>query len=119
MPGIDVNWVKCQGEVWCPLSTVNLDHVHFNTMNGVYVIWHAGSEPATVYVGKGFIRERLMSGKNDHNIQTFATLGLYVTWASVPPESIDGVVSYLSQRLQPKVRETYPDIVPIEVNLPW
>jgi hypothetical protein len=120
MPGIDVNWVKCQGEVWCPLSTVNLDHAHFDNMHGVYIIWHGGSSSATVYVGKGFIRDRIASHRTDPEIQAFAALGLYVTWASVPEGSIDGVVSYLEQRLLPKATEINPHAPPsIEINLPW
>ena len=58
---INVNWIKCQGDVWCPLSTVDLSHPHFVKMDGVYVIWHGGPKPTVVYVGKGQIKERLQA----------------------------------------------------------
>jgi hypothetical protein len=32
-----VNWMRCQGNQWCPLLTVDLDHEAFD-VGGVYVI---------------------------------------------------------------------------------
>ena len=52
---MNVEWVKCQGDVWCSLATVNLQHSHFDGLEGVYIIWHAGDTPATVRVGQGII----------------------------------------------------------------
>ena len=114
-----LNWIKCQGEVWCKLSTVNLDHAHFETMNGVYIIWHAGANAATVYVGQGFVRDRLKQHRGDPRIQQYENLGLFVTWAPVPQASRAGVERYLANKLNPGVRDIHPDTVPIEVNLPW
>ena len=48
-----LNWIKCTGDVWCKLNSINLDHEHFNGKNGIYIIWHGGSESKVVYVGKG------------------------------------------------------------------
>jgi hypothetical protein len=25
-------WVRCEGNAWCPLLTVNLNHAHFNSL---------------------------------------------------------------------------------------
>ena len=116
---MQVSWIKCQGEVWCQLGTVNLTHSHFDNMNGVYIIWHGGTSPATVYVGQGFIKDRLAQHRSDSRIQAFLSLGLFVTWASVPQAQCDGVEAYLAQRLQPKIGEQHPAGLPIEVNLPW
>ena len=54
---MNLNWIKCQGNVWCKLYSVNLDHDHFNGKNGVYIIWHGGTEPKVVYVGQGKYQE--------------------------------------------------------------
>lgn len=116
---MQLTWIKCQGDVWCQLSTVNLAHSHFDNMNGVYIIWHGGPNAATVYVGEGSIRDRLTQHRNDDRMRPYVPLGLYVTWASVPQSNRDGVEVYLAQHLKPKIGERHPDAAPIQVNLPW
>lgn len=118
---MDLQWIKCQDDVWCKLNTVNLHHKHFDSMSGVYIIWHGGSAPATVRVGQGNIRQRLTEHRVDPEIQKYEPEGLYVTWAFVSSQSCDGVERYLAWKLQPKVGERYPDPVAgqIIVNLPW
>lgn len=116
---MQLKWVKCQGEVWCPLSTVNLAHAHFDILTGVYIIWHTGQSPATVYVGRGKIRDCLIQDRLDQNIQAYANLGLLVTWAAVSPASQDGVVVYLKANLNPKLVRRFPPSAPVEVNPPW
>ena len=71
-----LNWSKCQGEIWCKLNFVNLDHQHFNGVEGVYIIWHGGKNPHVVYVGQGKIRDRLRAHRNDAEIQSYAPSGL-------------------------------------------
>ena len=116
---IRVEWVKCQGDKWCPLQTLDLGHSHFDGMEGVYVIWHGGTKPWTVYVGQGVIAGRLSAHRVDPDILKFKDLGLYATWARVPSQRRDGVEAFLHGQLQPKVGSRYPDVYPIEVNLPW
>jgi len=116
---MQLQWKKCQGNVWCSLNILNLDTSHFDNMEGVYIIWYEGDDPATVRVGQGFIRDRLKAHRNDPQIKAYAHLSLYVTWASVAQAYRDGVEAFLAQRLNPKVGERFPDRTPIEVNLPW
>ncbi len=116
---MELQWNKCQGDVWCNLNSVNLGHPHFNSMSGVYIIWHGGSPAATVRVGQGNIRERLATHRTDPAIQKYKHLDLYVTWASVPKASQDGVETYLAQKLSPIVGELFPKAAPISINLPW
>jgi len=116
---MNLNWIKCQGDVWGPLNTVSLSHSHFDSMDGVYIIWHGGSNPKTVRVGQGNIRKRLEAHRTDPDVQAYAHLGLYVTWASVPEDSRNGIEAYLAQKLKPIVGERFPDTAPISVNLPW
>jgi len=113
-----VQWNKCQSGGWCSLLTIDLEHEHFNSMEGVYIIWHGGDNPATVRVGQGFIRDRLASHKEDLDILAYKQFGLYVTWAQVAASQRDGVERYLAERFNPKVGSRFPEVDPIEVNLP-
>ncbi len=121
MSSMTLSWVKCgqQGENWCLLSALQLEHYYFNGVEGVYVIWHGGPNPATVRVGQGVIRDRLAAHKQDPAIQNYAHYGLYVTWAEVQGRWRDGVEVYLAQSLNPLVGERFPSCVPVYVNLPW
>jgi hypothetical protein len=114
-----LSWIKCVGDKWCPLNTVNLDHPHFSNMEGVYIIWHGGQNPATVRVGQGFIRDRLRAHRSDPEVQAYSALGLFVTWAEVAAGDRDGVEAYLASILQPLAGERFPQRTPIPVKLPW
>ena len=117
---MQLNWIKCEGDVWCKLNSVNLDHEHFNNRHGVYIIWHGGMEPAVVYVGQGNIKERLAVHRNNPDIQQYKHLDLYVTWATVSEESRIGVEAYLIDMWNPKENANSPQTVHrIEVNSPW
>lgn len=116
---MNLNWIKCEGNKWCPFLTVNLDHSHFANLSGVYVIWHGGANPATVYVGKGDIAQRIRSHRNFGEILKYSHLGLFVTWAQVLPSYLDGVERFLADSLNPKTGENRPRAVPITVNFPW
>ena len=116
---VELNWVKCKGDAWCRLDTVNLEHAHFDFMEGVYIIWHGGTDARTVYVGQGIIRDRLAEHRLDARIQTFASNILYVTWAPVDGANCDAVENHIFDRLKPLVGERKPVAIPIAVNLPW
>ena len=115
---MNVHWNKCDGDIWCKLNEVNLSHNHFDHMTGVYVIWHSLHNPQTVRVGQGFIRDRIAAHRRDPQVQYYASFGLYVTWASIPRDSLNGVETFLAQNLKPLVGEQFPDVPLIPVNLP-
>ncbi|SRR5713226_6742181 len=112
-------WVRCEGDAWCPLNTVNLQNNHFDNLEGVYVIWHGGEHPATVRVGQGVVRDRLAAHREDRDVQASSHFGLFVTWAQVSSAQRDGVEKFLADSLNPKVGERFPNRAPIAVNLPW
>ena len=115
---MELMWVKCQGDVWCTLNSVNLDHEHFRNKQGVYIIWHGGQTPKVVYVGQGNIKERIAKHRKDQRIQQYQHLNLYVTWATVGEASLDGVEGYLADVWRPLVGENHPT-GHINVNSPW
>ena len=89
-----VNWIKCTGDFWCPLQNVDLTGV---TVQGVYIIWHAGTPGRVVRIGQGDVAARLAAHHLDPVITQYAKFGtLYVTWAAVPTTHRDGVERYLA-----------------------
>ena len=114
-----LHWMKCQGDVWCKLNRVNLDHSHFDHMEGVYVIWHGGKVPKVVYVGQGNIRERLSHHRQNPEVQQYSNSDLFVTWASVQTEDRDGVETNLAGKWTPLAGDVHPNVNPVEVNSPW
>lgn len=116
---MNLDWIKCSGNQWCSLNNVDLSHSHFDNMEGVYIIWHGGNSPATVRVGQGIIKDRLAVHRKDSQVQAYAELGLFVTWAQVSAKYRDGIEAYLAQKLNPKVGERFPTVDSLQVNLPW
>lgn len=109
------SWQKCLGGVWGPLMTVDLNHTHFNNMEGVYIIWQGGGP--VIRVGQGIIRERLAAHRRDSAVTAYQNL--YVTWAPVFTSYRDGVEKHLATVLNPKVGAAFPNTNPIPVSLPW
>ena len=114
-----LDWIKCTDGNWCSFARVNLDHSHFVKLEGVYVIWHAGSNPATVYVGQGYISDCIKEHRNNDRILIYYHWGLLVTWAKVAVRDRNGVERFLLDHLQPKVSRKGPSVPPIHVNFPW
>jgi hypothetical protein len=117
---LQVFWNKCLPDAWCPLATVNLEHSHFDSMDGVYIIWHGGNSPRTVYIGTGRIRDRLRAHRIEPGgVQTYSSLGLFVTWAAVVSDRQAGVAHYLADQFAPLLPLQRPDVPPEEVNKPF
>ena len=115
----NLNWIKCEGNAWCSLPSLNLDHPHFIGLEGVYIIWYGGTNPATIYVGQGNISQRLGAHRIDPAVRNYSHYGLFVTWAQLGPLSRDGVERYLANTLHPLIGSAYPQTAPIVANLPW
>jgi hypothetical protein len=108
---LNLSWVKCTGDNWCPFLAVNLSNVK---TSGVYAIWIGGGQ--YIRVGQGDIAARITTHRNDSEITKHKNL--YVTWASVPAGQRDGVERYLYDVCQPVVGDRAPDAPAIAVNLP-
>jgi hypothetical protein len=115
---LEVHWVKCaDGNSWCKLEDVDLSGVR---STGVYIIWHGGNPGHVVYVGQGDIAARVGSHKSNRAILAYASKGtLFVTWASVSANQMDGVERYLADTWSPLVGDAHPDCYPVAVNSPW
>ena len=116
---VPLNWSKCEGDVWCSFLNVNLDHPYFHGLEGVYIIWHGGRNPWTVYVGQGNVKDRLTVHRGDQRILQYSPYGLLATWAAVNPDRRSGIERYLADTLTPRVGDSHPHAVPIPVTWPW
>lgn len=114
-----INWLKCVGEQWCPLLTLNLPHSHFDGLEGVYIIWHGQPDPAVVCVGQGNIRDQLTQHRNDSAVLAYKDRELFVTWARVDSKSRNGIHRFLCETWKPKIKCNAILDEPISVNSPW
>lgn len=112
---MQILWQRCQGDVWGPFMTVDLAHGHFNSMEGVYIVWQKSGP--VIRVGQGIIRDRLATHRSDKAITAYSSL--YVTWAPVDALYRDGVERYLANILKPVIGDAFPTVIPIPVSLPW
>ena len=112
---MELTWQKCEGDTWCSLTAVNLGHPHFDSMEGVYVIWQANG--SVIRVGQGTVKDRIAAHRQDAQIT--AHRPLHSSWAPVPATFRDGIERYLANVLKPLVGSTFPNAAPIAVNLPW
>ena len=110
-----LSWVKTSDNTWCDFEKVSLEKLN---ERGVYLIWEAGAVPKWVRVGQGDIKECILAHRNDAEILKYSSTRLLVTWAEVPAEEIEGVEAYLVDKCSPLVGESFPDRVPIPVNMP-
>ena len=116
---MEVDWYHCKGGFWCELNKIDLNHPHLDDISGVYIIWCGTSERSVLRIGAGNIRAELYKNRFDIAIQAFTRLGIYVTWAEVPPDKRNGVEYYLIKELIPKFTKLPAKQGAVKVNLPW
>lgn len=118
MPALRVYWNRAQGNSWADFFSVDLDDPHFHGLEGVFVVWKGGSQPAAISVGQGELREALRAQRENPAIEAFRGQPLFVAWAKVERSSRPGVTRFLMETLKPKVAGPPPSAPPIDVNLP-
>ena len=114
-----LEWNKCKAGTWCAFSDLDLDHEHFEEIEGVFIIWYGEQNPVALLVGEGCIRDCLAKERNNEAICAIGEQRqLYVTWAITGSNFRIGVVRFIAEAVKPKLASHYPDVTPIEVNLP-
>jgi hypothetical protein len=117
---MEVEWLKCNDDVWCNLHKVNVNHEFIKDCEGVYIIWSGKDEERVVLkVGSGNIKQGIVQSRSNLAIKAFEHLGVYVTWAEVSSIRRTGVELYLLDQLEPRIIEDVPKAIPAKVNLPW
>ena len=75
---------------------------------------------AVIYVGQGNIKDRLYKHRGDIEIQKYGKLStLFVTWAEVSNDKLEGVEAFLAKTYNPRVGQHNDSVRPIPVNLPF
>lgn len=105
-------WRKCAQDTWCWLETVVLPDAN---ASGVVLIW-SGTLEQMLFIGQGGIAKNLKWARQFEPI--VRRPDLFVTWATVPEDTQNGVRNYLTERLPPVHRERLSEDAPIPVNLP-
>lgn len=113
---MSINWILCEGNVWCNFFAVNLSNNHFDGLEGVYVIWC--DDGPCLRVGQGNIRDRLSAHRIHPDFRAYTSHTVLVTWADVDPAHRDGIELYLANELNPEIGQRFPEVDPIPVNLP-
>lgn len=113
-----IGWCKCILQSNCRLNLINLNHHHFDNLIGVYVIWCKKNKTRVVCVGKGNIRNKLIAMKSDKKVLEYGP-DLFITWAAVPFDLLDGVETFLCAKLEPEIYSTSNSVSSISVNLPF
>lgn len=111
---ITLNWERCEGNRWCSLARLNLEHAYFRGLEGVYVIWSTAGK--WIRVGQGLIADRLRAHRSDPALFCYGEL--LVSWAQVSTIYRDRVERYLGNTLKPLVGSAFPNVLPLVVNLP-
>ncbi len=110
---MQLQWRKSVQDTWCGFESVVLPDA---PASGIVVIW-SGSTENVIYIARGGIAKSLRWARQFKPIASHTDL--FVTWATVPEDSQNGVWNYLSERLSPLHREPAVPDAPIAVNLPW
>ncbi len=112
-----IDWCKCILQSRCRLNSLNLKNDYFDNRIGVYVIWSGNDKSKIVSIGRGIIRDELVKMKNNKSVQDYGP-DLFVTWAEIPKDSLEGVEAYLCSKLNPLDHHTTKSVDLIDVNLP-
>ena len=96
---MNIYWVKRGHNAWYQLDGLPKDIVSLR---------HKG-----VYLGA-----RLAAEHRNPQVQRYADRTLHVTWALMREDDMDGIVSSLSQKLEPFVGEAYSGDTQVIVELP-
>ncbi|NLK50019.1 MAG: hypothetical protein GX294_05160 [Candidatus Cloacimonetes bacterium] len=122
MRRIKLNWQCCDLNKRCRLVASNQFQYIPDDLFGVYVIWEfiTPHSKNIIRVGQGNIKERLCSHKDDSQIVGDSNMPrfLYVAYAKVDEEYVDGVEAFLGHALDPNIGKRFPNADMIEVNFP-
>ena len=113
-----LNWQLCTGNEWCRLYDVDLDTITLDNLPCIYIIWYWNDQGQRVHVKIGQtdnIKGRLSDHRAEYQ-QDYSNANLLVTWAKVSQNDQNGIENYLGNLLKP--RDRYPNVPPIQVNLP-
>lgn len=117
---LEVDWHKCEGNIWCSLYRIDANHKNLSGFTGLYLIWSGKfeGERNVLITGYGDIRKAILHYKEDIAVKAFEHLGVFISWADVPSSKKKSVINYLIKTLSPKMTTKLEKGGETEVNLP-
>lgn len=109
---LEVAWSKNAAGKFRRLPFVELAKENVSGVSAIYVIWHGGVKPGWVYVGMAEdLAMDITDAKQSSEIMSYDMRGgVFITWQTFPAKMAPGVFAFLSDVLQPEVRNPEVDI---------
>ena len=103
-PPQDPYWMRSSSAYFHRLIKINKKTL--KGQSGVYVIWHAGTEPKWVYSGHtNDLAAAFENAIADKKIMNYENQGgLYASWSLIRKEYQPGVVRYMIEKLNPLIK---------------
>jgi hypothetical protein len=119
----DPHWARSPGGRFFRLNYLDPEAEQLSGASGVFVIWHGGVRPSWVYVDGGDdLATSLHAIVGNEDVMSFEVNGgLFVTWALIRPECLEGVLAHLIRALRPRIPPPVPppvDTMLIPVLIP-
>ena len=117
-----VSWARPLRGDWYSFKWANLKLLGMK--EGIYILWYPETVARpfhVVYVGQGIIQNRINHhrGKHSRILHKVEPRRLRLTWTVVPSlADRNAIERFLSETLRPVVGESWPDVLPLRVNLP-
>ena len=115
-----INWIQDANHTPFLLNLLPLNPPRMECY-GVYIIWYFDKSgvPITVRTGIKSPKDHLIVMRNISQVKKYADHTLYITWAESRTRDLEGIWTYLCDKLQPLEYPRYLWANPIPVSLPW
>jgi len=104
-PPQDPKWTHGEGGRFPKFLDLDPEAAGLTGKSGVFAIWHTGVQPGWVYIGRSpnLAATLFQLGENADILEYRDRGALYVSWCYIRDDFQDGVVTYLTLALKPKV----------------
>ena len=115
-----IGWIQDEDHNWFLLNLLPLN-VQCMDCHAVYIIWYFDENGVPVIVRTGIknSNDHLIVMRNFYKVKKYADHTLYITWAESKVRDLEGIWTYLCDKLQPLESPRYLWANPIPVDLPW
>ncbi|WP_135081229.1 hypothetical protein [Terasakiella sp. SH-1] len=109
---LEVKWSKNAQGKFRRLPFVELAKENVSGVSAIYVIWHGGVKPGWVYVGLADdLAMDITDAKQSADIMEYDMRGgVFITWQTFQKDMAPGVFAFLTDVLQPEVRNPEADM---------
>ena len=120
-PPQDPKWTHGEGGRFAKFLDLDPEAAGLEKKSAVFAIWHTGVQPGWVYIGRtnDLANTFFTLGDNEEILEYRDRGSLFVSWCYIRDSLQDGVVTYLTLALKPKVdnpqlrSEDDVDLIPV------